>query len=87
MRDRDTLRSPPSRPRASLPARADHSAAVIWAVLFVTFVCCAAAQGCVRTVTVCTQYDRRLGTDANGWQRDGASASVCAEIVPPGAAP
>lgn len=43
--------------------------------------------GCVRSVTVCTQYDRRLGADVNGWQRDGASASVCAELVPPGATP
>lgn len=66
---------------------AELQAAVIWAVLFTTFATCAALQaGCVRSVTVCTQYDRRLGTDANGWQRDGASASVCAELVPPGAA-
>ncbi len=69
------------------PPDEDHIATVIWAVLFVVFVACAFAQsGCVRTVTVCTQYDRRLGTDSNGWQRDGASASVCAEVVPPGAA-
>lgn len=59
-------------------ARTLVAAAALAAVLVV---------GCVRTVTVCTQYDRRLGTDASGWQRDGASTSVCAEIVPPGAAP
>jgi hypothetical protein len=57
--------------------------ALFWcAVLGVVF----AQPGCVRSVTVCTQYDRRLGADQNGWQRDGMSASVCAEVTPPGAA-
>lgn len=63
---------------------------LFWAGMFGFGVACVLSMvlnGCVRSVTVCTQYDRRLGADANGWQRDGASASVCAEIVPPGAAP
>lgn len=77
------------RPRGPRPPQklGDAFADTVWLVLFFVFVCCAvaASSGCVRSVTVCTQYDRRLGTDANGWQRDGASASVCTEIVPPGA--
>jgi hypothetical protein len=42
-----------------------------------------ALSSCVRSVTVCTGYDRTLGRDASGWQRDGMNASVCAEVVPP----
>lgn len=45
-----------------------------------------ALVGCVRNVTICTGYDRTLGRDPSGWQRDGMSASVCAEVVPPGSA-
>lgn len=77
------MTAPGARGRRGQPPLGDFFADTVWFVLFFVFACCAVAQtGCVRSVTVCTQYDRRLGADSNGWQRDGASASVCAEVGP-----
>lgn len=68
--------------RRSRSPASDYWDDTLWFVLFFAFVF---AVGCVRSVTVCTGYDRTLGRDPSGWQRDGMSASVCAEVVPPGA--
>lgn len=55
-------------------------ASAVAALLFVVF--CLA--GCVRSVTVCTTYDRRLGTETpDRYARDNAGASVCADLTPP----
>lgn len=66
--------------------RAPRSNAVafcLWAVVF--FGTAAALTGCVRNVTVCATYDRRLGAErADRYARDSAGASVCADVAPPG---
>lgn len=37
--------------------------------------------GCVTRVQVCTTYDRRIGRERPGeYARDGAGASVCADV-------
>lgn len=38
-------------------------------------------SGCVRSVTTCVTYDHALGR-SDAYPRDGAGASVCAEVGP-----
>jgi len=42
--------------------------------------------GCVRSVTVCAQYDHALRRPdpQTGYSRDNIGSSVCTEFVPPG---
>jgi hypothetical protein len=43
-------------------------------------------SGCVRSVTVCTTYEHRLGHETpDKYARGSTGASVCAYLTPPGA--
>lgn len=53
--------------------------AVVFAVWFMF-------SGCVRNVTICATYDRRLGRESTErYARSSTGASVCADVSPAGA--
>lgn len=61
----------------------DGNGLLVWALLCLLWLCiCILATSCVRSVTTCVTYDHALGrVDPNvGAARDGAGASVCAEV-------
>lgn len=56
---------------------------MLWAAVWIGLIALTALTGCVRNVTVCATYDRRLGSESpERYARDSAGASVCADVAP-----